>query len=51
MSIRRNFIHNCIVHPICGLIWLLADLIGLIGVSEYKNKLVGFGERLHAGKD
>lgn len=47
MDVRRNFIHNCIVHPICGLIWLVADTIGLIGARRIKNILVEAGERVH----
>lgn len=50
MSIRRNFIHNCFVHPVCGLIWLVADLGGVVGLRELKLKLVDFGERFHQGK-
>jgi hypothetical protein len=48
MSIRRNFIHNCITHPVCGLIWLAADLIGLAGCAQLKDRLVNYGEQLHA---
>ena len=48
MSIRRNIIHNCVVHPFCGVVWLLADLGGLVGWARFKTTLVEFGERVHA---
>ncbi len=41
---RRNFVHNCIVHPFCGLLWAFADLF-LSG--SRKTKLVEFGLNLH----
>jgi len=47
MGIRRNFIHNCIVHPFCGVVWLIADVGGLLGLYGFKNALVSFGERIH----
>lgn len=47
MSIRRNFIHNCFVHPFCGLIWLAADIGGLLKLLNFKSKLVAVGERIH----
>lgn len=46
-SLRRNFIHNCIVHPLCGLIWLVADVSGLLRLVSIKTVLVSFGERIH----
>jgi hypothetical protein len=48
MGIRRNFIHNCFVHPFCGVVWLVADVGGLLGLVRFKNRLVSFGKRIHA---
>ena len=45
---RRNLLHNCIVHPFCGLVWLAADLLGFVGAGRWKWALVEFGERVHA---
>jgi hypothetical protein len=36
-----SLLHNCVVHPICGLIWALADLTS-------STKLDAAAERLHA---
>jgi len=63
MSIRRNFVHNCITHFYCGLVWLLADLLGHFDQSralneatfilcnasprDLKDRLVEYGERVH----
>lgn len=44
---RRNFVHNCIVHPFCGLVWLAADIAGVLGLPRLKGHLVAFGEKIH----
>ncbi len=31
-----------------GLIWLVADVSGLLGMSQFKQRLVNAGERIHA---
>lgn len=49
-NIRRNFVHNCITHPFCGVIWLIADISGYLRIGAVKDILVTYGERLHSGK-
>lgn len=34
-------IHNCVVHPICGIIWFAGDV-------THNHKFAKFADRLHA---
>jgi hypothetical protein len=36
-----TLLHNCVVHPVCGLLWCIADLTS-------NNKLDAAAEKLHA---
>lgn len=47
MSIRRNFTHNCLVHPFCGILWTIGDTFGLLRLVRLRNTLIAFGERIH----
>jgi hypothetical protein len=50
MGIRRNFTHDCFVHPFCGVVWLIADVAGLLKMQSLKSGLVSYGERIHREK-
>lgn len=46
-DIRRNFVHNVIVHRACGWVWFCADVWGLAGYPGLKDTLLLWGEHIH----
>ena len=46
-SIRRNFVHNTKTHGYIAFVFLLADLLGLLGFEEDKQRLIKYGEKYH----
>jgi hypothetical protein len=41
----RSAAHNIIVHPIAGIAWLAADVLGLFGMGQ---RLARLADRLHS---
>lgn len=45
---RRNLLHNCVVHPLIGVIYLLADTLDLLGFVGAHHELEALGDKIHA---
>lgn len=42
-----QFFHNCFIHPLCGIVWAIADGFGLAHCIKIKSFIVKFTEEIH----